>query len=175
MEGKVVMSKCLLIVGSKQYGEYAKEIAEAMGCFEKVSFLDDDREDSVGKMEDIESFYGEYKYAIAACDDGQERVELTKRLEEALYMIPSLVHPQCSISPSAGLLKGCIVEPGVIIESQSTIGVATIIGANSVVEHNCFIGDESLLKAGTIVRANTAATMGTVTEYGSVLFTPLEK
>lgn len=164
------MKKNLLIVGSGQYGEYAKEIAEAMGCFEKISFLDNERENSVGKLSDLESLYGEYQYAVAVCDDGTERVELTKKLEEALYIVPNLVHPHSSISLSAGLLKGCIIEPGAVIETQSTLGIGTIIGANSVVEHHCFIGDGSSLKAGTIIKANTVTTMGTVTEYGSGLF-----
>ncbi len=34
-------SKNLLILGAGQYGQIAKEIAESMGCFEKISFLDD--------------------------------------------------------------------------------------------------------------------------------------
>lgn len=35
------MNKDLLILGAGQYGMVAKEIAEAMNCFQKIDFLDD--------------------------------------------------------------------------------------------------------------------------------------
>lgn len=78
------MGKKLLIVASKIYGDYVKEIAESMGCFEAISFADNDREGAIGKLEEVEAFYPEYRYAIAACDDGAERLEWNKKLE-ALY------------------------------------------------------------------------------------------
>lgn len=33
------MGRKLLIVASKRYGDYVKEIAESMGCFEEISFV----------------------------------------------------------------------------------------------------------------------------------------
>lgn len=72
------MGRKLLIVASKRYGDYVKEIAESMGCFEEISFVDNDREGAIGKLEDVESFYPEYNCAIAACDDGTERLEWNK-------------------------------------------------------------------------------------------------
>ena len=54
------MGKKLLIVASKRYGDYVKEIAESMGCFEAISFVDNDREGAIGKLEEVENFYPEY-------------------------------------------------------------------------------------------------------------------
>ena len=47
----------MLIVASKRYGDYVKEIAESKGCFEKIAFVDNEREGAIGKLEDVESFY----------------------------------------------------------------------------------------------------------------------
>ena len=168
------MGRKLLIVASKRYGDYVKEIAESMGCFEKISFVDNDREGAIGKLEDVESFYPEYNCAIAACDDGTERLEWNKKLE-TLYNIPVLAHMDSTISPSANLMPGCIVEPRAVIGCGSTIGQATIIGANVVVEPYCFIGDSCTLKSGTIVKSTSMVAMNTSTEQGSVLFTSLTK
>lgn len=168
------MGRKLLIVASKRYGDYVKEIAESMGCFEKISFVDNDREGAIGKLEDVESFYPEYNCAIAACDDGTERHEWNKKLE-ALYNIPVLFHMDSTISPSANLMPGCIVEPRAVVGCGSTIGQATIIGANVVVEPYCFIGDSCTLKSGTIVKSTSMVAMNTSTEQGSVLFTSLTK
>lgn len=168
------MGRKLLIVASKRYGDYVKEIAESMGCFEEISFVDNDREGAIGKLEDVESFYPEYNCAIAACDDGTERLEWNKKLE-TLYNIPVLAHMDSTISPSANLMPGCIVEPRAVVGCGSTIGQATIIGANVVVELYCFIGDSCTLKSGTIVKSTSMVAMNTSTEQGSVLFTSLTK
>lgn len=168
------MGRKLLIVASKRYGDYVKEIAESMGCFEGISFVDNDREGAIGKLEDVESFYPEYNCAIAACDDGTERLEWNKKLE-TLYNIPVLAHMDSTISPSANLMPGCIVEPRAVVGCGSTIGQATIIGANVVVEPYCFIGDSCTLKSGTIVKSTSMVAMNTSTEQGSVLFTSLTK
>ncbi|GAA5553641.1 hypothetical protein Rgna01_17710 [Mediterraneibacter gnavus] len=168
------MGRKLLIVASKRYGDYVKEIAESMGCFEEISFVDNDREGAIGKLEDVESFYPEYNCAIAACDDGTERLEWNKKLE-TLYNIPVLVHMDSTISPSANLMPGCIVEPRAVVGCGSTIGQATIIGANVVVKPYCFIGDSCTLKSGTIVKSTSMVAMNTSTEQGSVLFTSLTK
>ena len=174
MRSVLKMGKKLLIVASKRYGDYVKEIAESMGCFEEISFVDNDREGAIGKLEDVESFYPEYNCAIAACDDGTERLEWNKKLE-TLYNIPVLAHMDSTISPSANLMPGCIVEPRAVIGCGSTIGQATIIGANVVVEPYCFIGDSCTLKSGTIVKSTSMVAMNTSTEQGSVLFTSLTK
>ena len=70
MRSVLKMGRKLLIVASKRYGDYVKEIAESMGCFEEISFVDNDREGAIGKLEEAETFYPEYNCAIAACDDG---------------------------------------------------------------------------------------------------------
>ena len=174
MRSVLKMGRKLLIAASKRYGDYVKEIAESMGCFEEISFVDNDREGAIGKLEDVESFYPEYNCAIAACDDGTERLEWNKKLE-TLYNIPVLAHMDSTISPSANLMPGCIVEPRAVIGCGSTIGQATIIGANVVVEPYCFIGDSCTLKSGTIVKSTSMVAMNTSTEQGSVLFTSLTK
>ena len=168
------MGRKLLIVASKRYGDYVKEIAESMGCFEEISFVDNDREGAIGKLEDVESYYPEYNCAIAACDDGTERLEWNKKLE-TLYNIPVLFHMDSTISPSANLMPGCIVEPRAVVGCGSTIGQATVIGANSVVEPYCLVGDGCTLKSGTIVKSTSMVAMNTSTEQGSVLSTSLTK
>ena len=161
------MGRKLLIVASKRYGDYVKEIAESMGCFEEISFVDNDREGAIGKLEEVETFYPEYNCAIAACDDGTERLEWNKKLE-TLYNIPVLFHMDSTISPSANLMSGCIVEPRAVVGCGNTIGQATVIGANTVVEPYSFIGDSCTLKSGTIVKSTSVLEMGTKTEQGTV-------
>ena len=80
-----------------------------------------------------------------------------------------------TISPSANLMPGCIVEPRAVVGCGSTIGQATVVGANSVVEPYCLVGDGCTFKSGTIVKSTSALNIGTETEQGTVLFTPIDK
>ena len=163
------MGNKLLIVASKRYGDYVKEIAESMGCFEKISFADNDRQDAIGRLDELSSFYPEYNCAIAACGDGEERLMWNKKLEE-LFNIPVLFHKDSTISPSSSLLPGSIVEPRAVIGCQTTIGSSVVVGAGSVVEPYCFIGGGSTLRSGTIVKSTSIVNRNAVTEQGTVLY-----
>lgn len=159
----------LLIVASKRYGDYVKEIAESMEWFETISFVDNDRQDALGRLDELSSFYPEYNCAIAACDDGEERLVWNKKLEE-LFNIPVLFHKDSTISPSSNLLPGSVVEPRAVIGCQTTIGSSTVVGAGTVIEPYCFIGDGSTLKSGTIVKSTSIVNRNTVTNQGEVLY-----
>lgn len=163
------MGNKLLIVASKRYGDYVKEIAESMECFETISFVDNDRVDAIERLDELSNFYPEYNCAIAACDDGEERLMWNKKLEE-LYNIPVLFHKDTTISPSSSLLPGSIVEPRAVIGCQTTIGSLTVVGAGTVVEPYCIIGEGSTLRSGTIVKSTSIVKRNTVTKQGTVLY-----
>lgn len=165
------MANKLLIVASKRYGDYVKEIAESMGYFETISFVDNDRQDAIGRLDELSSFYPEYNCVIAACDDGEERLMWNKKLEE-LFNVPVLFHKDSTISPSSSLLPGSIVEPRAVIGCQTTIGSSTVVGAGSIVEPYCIIGDGSTLKSGTIVKSTSIVGSNTTIQQGSVLYVP---
>lgn len=158
-----------MIVASKRYGDYVKEIAESMECFETISFVDNDRQDALGRLDELLSFYPEYNCAIAACDDGEERLMWNKKLEE-LFNVPVLFHKDSTVSPSSSLLLGSIVEPGAVIGCQTTIGSSTVVGAGTVIEPYCFIGDGSTLRSGTIVKSTSIVDAHTVNKQGTVLY-----
>lgn len=163
------MGNKLLIVDSERYGDYVKEIAESMECFETVSFVDNDRQDAIGRLDELSSFYPEYNCAIAACDDGDERLMWNKKLAE-LFNVPVLFHKDSTISPSSSLLPGSIVESRAVIGCQTTIGSSTVVGAGTVIEPYCFIGDGSTLRSGTIVKSTSIVDAHTVTNQGTVLY-----
>ena len=66
------MNKNLLILGAGCCGLAARETAEAMGCFEKIDFLDDNIEEMpdgskiLGKVCEFENFAAAYSYIFVA-------------------------------------------------------------------------------------------------------------
>lgn len=135
------MNKNLLILGAGQYGQVAKEIAESMRIFDKISFLDDSCEQALGKLSEYEKFLAEYSNAFVAIGNAKLRRELLQKLEAAGFMLAILVHPNAHISPSAQIGKGSIVEAGAVVQTNSVIAIGCIISANAVINHNSFVGD----------------------------------
>lgn len=138
----------LLILGAGQYGLVAKEVAEAMGCFTQIDFLDDHSEVAIGKLNDIENI--EYDAAFVAIGNPAVRSQYLDRIKKAA----TLIHPKACVSPSAKIGDGCIVEAGAVICSDAKVGKSTIVMANAVVGHNATVGDYCQLKYNCTIPEN---------------------
>ncbi len=162
------MNKNLLILGAGQYGKIAKEIAEAMNCFSKIDFLDDNDKNALGKLNEMDRFVNAYSYAIVAIGNPVLRISLIHQLEEKCFIVAILVHPKAYISPTANIYPGCIVEPMAVVNSEAVIHKGVIISAGSIVNHTAMVGDVSHLDVGSIVKSNTIVPMGYKVEAGEV-------
>lgn len=163
-----MMNKNLLILGAGQYGLIANEIAESMGCFEKIAFLDDSREQAIGKIEDYEKYVIDYSYAFVAIDNAELRLQYIGKLEKACFTIAILVSPKAFVSPSAQLMKGTMIEPMSIISSNSTIAIGCLVCAGAIVNCNSFVGDGCRLDCGSIVGSGVVLTSKTKLTYNEV-------
>lgn len=138
----------LLILGAGQYGFVAKEVAEAMGCFSNIAFLDDNSEIAIGKLEDLKEI--EYDTAFVAIGNPVVRERWMQRISK----LSTLIHPKAVISPSAVIGEGSIIEAGAVISTEARIGKSTIIMANSVVGHNATVGEYCQLKYNCTIPEN---------------------
>ncbi len=159
----------LLILGAGQYGMVAKEVAEDMACFEKISFLDDNNLDAVGKFSDYESLRAHYSDAIVAFGNSVARLEWIEKLIAAGYHVPILIHSKSHVSFSAQLGNGCVVEPMAVVNPYTAIGVGCIISAGAVVNHNSVVGDGCHIDCNATVRSNQEIAPGIKIECGEVV------
>lgn len=146
------MNKNLLIIGAGALGIVAKEIAESMGIFEKIAFVDDEYETTpngiavLGKVCDVDNLVSEYYNIIVALPNPEHRLQLIKKLEEETpCRIVTLVSPHAYVSASAQIGKGSIVEPKAVISYCSMCCDGTHIDCNATVAEN------TLVPAGTKV------------------------
>ena len=129
----------LLILGAGQFGRVAKEVAESMGRFDRIAFLDDNSDQAIGKLEDHEKFVADFSYAFVAIGNSDLRLKYIEELEEACFAIAVLVSPEAHVSPSAQLMKGTIVAPGAVVNANSTVAVGCFVCAGAIVDHNSFV------------------------------------
>lgn len=153
--------KNLLIIGAGQYGMVAKEIAESTGEYDKIAFLDDNNPVAIGKVGEYKKFCGEYEDAVVAVGNSDFRLGFIKKLFDAGYKIPKLIHTRAYVSPSAKIGMGCFVEPMAVVHTDVTVKAGCIISAgvvinhNSVIEEGCHINCGSVVKSGVQVAART--------------------
>ena len=166
---KVSSKGNLLIVGAGQYGQVAREIAESMDCFEKISFLDDKHPDAVGRTDQYSEFAEQYPNAIVAIGRADLRLSLTQQLRDAGYQIAALNSPMAYVSASAVIREGCVIEPMAVVHTESEIGECCFISAGAVVNHNCVIGSGCHIDCHATVKSNTVLGDQTKIDYGQVI------
>ena len=166
----------LLILGAGQYGAVVKETAQAMGCFDKISFLDDSfgdgnvacREQVIGKLDELEQLRSEYEYAIPAIGDAYVRISLLERAESTGYRIPIIISPKAYVSPSAKIEKGSVIEPLAGVHANSVVGTAAYISMGAVVNHNavvrdgCHVDNNAVVTSGAEIPSRVKVEPGTV-------------
>ncbi len=152
----------LLICGAGQFGLVAKEVADAMGCFSEILFLDDNSELAVGKISEIENV----KYDVGFVAIGNP--DIRKLLSHKLKSMATLIHPKAIIMSSAKIGSGSIIEAGAVVCSNAEIGNGNIIMSNAVVGHDAKVGDFCQLKYNCAVHERAVVQNCTKVECNAV-------
>lgn len=115
------INRNLIILGAGGHGHVVKEVAEAMGIFNEIGFLDDNSAEAIGLCSENEKFIEEYTYAIPAFGNNKLRMEWIEKLEKNRFQIPTLIHPTAYISPSATVSSGSVVEAKAVVNTNSRV------------------------------------------------------
>ena len=155
------MNGNLLILGAGMFGTVVKELARETGLFDKIDFLDDSfgtqpdaaayHEESIGKLADCKGFLSEYPFAIVSIGNTKFRAELTTKLKEAGFRIPSIVSGRAYVSPSAALGAGTVVCPMAVVNPNAAVGEGSFVLAGSVVDHNAVVSEYCNIQCGAVV------------------------
>lgn len=147
----------------------AKEIADSMGTFDKIDFLDDNNPIAIGNLSEYESFKSEYDSTAVAIGNNKSRLEYIQKLKSAGYIVTVLKHKRAYVSPSAIISEGCFIEPMAVIHTDVNIGTGCIISAGTIVNHNSIVGYGCHLNCGTIVKARADIPANTRTHYAQII------
>ncbi len=167
----------LLILGAGGYGRTAAETAQELGIFGRIAFLDDNAEEKeiLGKCASYETYKKDFLFAYPAFGANAVRAQWIKKLRQAGFIVPVLVHPRAYVSPSAKL--GC----GVVVLAQAAVGTNTvlepgvIVNLGAIADHDCVLGEcvhlapGAVVKAGNRIPAQQKIESGTVIERGAQL------
>ncbi|QFZ92679.2 acetyltransferase [Synechococcus elongatus] len=139
----------LLIVGAGGHGKVVAETAIATGQFQTIGWLDDAPSQStvlgfpvlgaIAKFQDTD-LQQRYPQAIVAIGNPKLRLQWLRQLQVQGYKIPTLVHPQSVVSPSATLGLGSVVFAQAAINAEAHLGMGCIVNTGATVDHDCQLG-----------------------------------
>ena len=159
----------LLIIGAGGHGKVVKEVAEALGTYEKIDFIDDNAEVAVGKMEDLQYLRADYEAAFVGIGNNKLRQEIMTKLQVYGYQIPVLIHPTAYVSKSARISYGTVVEPKAIVNANSIVKAGSIISVGAIVDHDVVLESCVHVNAGAICKAGSTVTETVKLEAGQVV------
>lgn len=188
------------IWGSAGHAKVLAELIEREGG--RVSAFFDNRPEARSVREDVPLFVGEEGFlrwvegvratshhglvAIGG-DRGADRLRIQALFRRHGLSLPSVVHRDASVSPSARLGSGTQVLAQAVVAADAVLGEACIVNHRSAVDHECVIGhgvhlapgvtlcgcveigDEAFIAAGSTVLPRVRIGRRTIVGAGSVV------
>ena len=144
--------KKLIIIGAGGHGKVVADIAENIGGYGEILFLDDSDSPKnmkyrvVGKTDDFQKYAdAEFAVAIGSAD---ARARIQEKLGLAGAKIATLVHPRATVANSAQIGEGSVVMAGAVINPDAKIGIGCIVNTCASVDHDSEVGDFSHVSVG---------------------------
>lgn len=148
----------LIIVGAGGYGRVIAEIAERMGRYSEVNFLDDNSADKrvIGKCNQYADFITDKTEFYVAFGANEFRLQWINRLLENGGKVATIVDRTAYISPTATLGVGVAVLPNAVVNTNCVLNKGVIVNCSAVIDHDCIIGEGTHICLNTVIKAENA-------------------
>ena len=133
----------LVIIGAGGHGKVVAEIAELLGDWAEIAFLDDnktsveDRYRVIGKIEDF-SIYCDSDFVVALGNNRMRLALVEKLIKESINVV-NLIHPKATISNHITMGVGNVIAANSVVNCDVEIGNACIINTGAQVDHDCIL------------------------------------
>ena len=135
-----------MILGAGGHGKVCMDIAEEMGIFDEILFLDDVKcgeivfnHEVVEKIENYSLYIEEDTVFFVAIGDNENRKKIIEEVKGNGGKIVNLIHPSSRISRYAQIGDGNIIMANSIVNTGAVLEDGIIINTGVVIEHECHI------------------------------------
>lgn len=97
------------------------------------------------------------------------RIQVFRRLVEAGFACPAVVHPTAFVEASARLAPGVQVFPHAYVGSQARLGFGAIINTSAVISHDCSIADYANISPGALLAGGVQVGRGVLIGMGATI------
>ena len=150
--------RVLGIYGCGGAGRESKEIADLLGAWSQIVFIDDaysnDTFHGIRRMnynQFISEFEPDCSEIVISLGEPELKVKLFNRISNAGYKFANLIHPSAIISSSAKLGCGIILKPHALVSTDAVVGNNVSIEENGIIGHDSTIEDHCQISANVVV------------------------
>lgn len=166
----------VIIAGAGIYGEMIAELIALRDDTELVGFVDDGVTgrfagapvlgplDRLAEIADAEAVVD----VAVAMGENPTRRTVAGRVWAAGVRPARLVHPAATVSPSARLAPGCIVDAGAYVGPHCVLGEGVSVWPGVVLSHHTQVGDYASLKPGAVIGGESRIAPGEKIALGAV-------
>lgn len=104
--------------------------------------------------------------AIGGIGNISSRIQVFRRLAQAGFACPAIVHPTAFLEPSASLSPGVQVFALAYVGSEASVGYGCIVNTGAIVSHNCLLGDFANISPGAILAGGVEVGAGALVGMG---------
>lgn len=161
----------LIILGAGGYGQTVEDLAEQLGRYGEICFLDDHAQGSnvLGCCGDFLRFADAVTEFYPAFGNNNIRISWLDRLENQGCGIATLIHPDAYCSPRAVIGKGTVILPKAAINTNARTGRGCILNLGALVDHGTVLGDGVHVCLGAIIKGDNIIPAGMKIEAGEVI------
>lgn len=166
----------LLILGDGRFAVEALEIAEAIGDFLPLGFVNSVMRPAPGaSLEGHPVFWvDDVPFGPAECEVvcaivTTQRRPFVELMHSRGYGFASLIHPFSGISRRARIGPGCIVNAGAVIGSNAVLSEYTIVNRGALIGHDVRIGACCTVGPGANIAGNVEIGEGVFVAQGAVI------
>ena len=169
--------KKLLILGAGGFGQSIAEVAELLGKWKSISFVDDrwPEQQQVGRytiianIQSLEAINLHSFEAIIAVGNNQIRQKWQQLLLDLSIPLTTIIHPQTVIAPSAKIGQGVSIMAGCVIGTNTIIQDGVILNMGTLLDHDVVVEHFVHLSIGVKVASNNVIPTFSFLEVGSII------
>lgn len=164
------MKEKLLLVGAGGFGRVVSEHAtQEYGC----AFVDDGFSVGtvvcgvpvIGCIQDLYELRKQYNLLVVTIGNNELRKAIYQKAIELGYCFPNIICSSAYVSPFAQIGWGCVLLNNAIVQNGSNVGNGVLLNPGVEIHHDSSVGDYALIYTNSVVR--TYAKVGKCVRIGS--------
>ena len=159
----------LVILGAGGHGQTVADVAQQLGIYEEILFLDDNAEAAKGKCDQYLQFADDMTEMYPAFGNNESRIAWGKTLQKVGIPLARIIHPLAYVSPTASIADGCVILPYAIVNTNCMVKQGCIINCGAIVDHGCILEEGVHVGPGAIVKAENRVPKYKKVEAGEVI------
>jgi sugar O-acyltransferase (sialic acid O-acetyltransferase NeuD family) len=172
----------ILVYGAGGHAKAIIDLLRSLGSYRIAGVLDDDPALCGGSLMGVPVLGGGEQLgrlhqqgirlavnAVGGIGSLQVRIKVFRRLAEAGFNCPAVIHPSAVVEPSAKLAPGVQIFPQSYVGSEAQAGFGTIINTGAIVSHDCQLGPWVNISPGAILAGGVLLGSGVLVGMGATI------